>query len=145
MSVLDERARHQLYLALESHLGTSEADTMMNMLPPVGWADVATKHDFTMLDPKFEAIDHRFEAVNRRFDVIDRRFEVMNTRFEMVDRRFDEVDRRFDDVDRRFDEVVTKAEFHNELSTMMRTMIVATSGITGAYAALIVTVMLALR
>jgi hypothetical protein len=42
---LDERARHELYLRLEEHLGAEAATTLMEHLPPVGWADVATKRD----------------------------------------------------------------------------------------------------
>jgi hypothetical protein len=40
--VIDERARHELYRAVEELLGTKTADTLMSLLPPVGWADVAT-------------------------------------------------------------------------------------------------------
>ena len=42
---IDERSRHGLYLKLEQVLGPEEATTLMEHLPPVGWADVATKHD----------------------------------------------------------------------------------------------------
>ena len=45
---LDERARHDLYLRLEEHLGP-EAATTLRHLPPTGWADVATKHDLDRL------------------------------------------------------------------------------------------------
>jgi len=36
--VLDERARHELYLRLEATIGTEAATTLMELLPPVGWA-----------------------------------------------------------------------------------------------------------
>lgn len=42
---VDERRRHELYLAFEDLVGPEVATTMMEHLPPVGWADVATKHD----------------------------------------------------------------------------------------------------
>lgn len=35
---LDERARHELYLRLEQALGPDAATTLMEHLPPVGWA-----------------------------------------------------------------------------------------------------------
>ena len=44
MSVTEEK-RHHLYQRLEQVLGVEEATTMMELVPPVGWADVATKHD----------------------------------------------------------------------------------------------------
>ena len=46
---IDERARHQLYLRLEEHLGAEAATTLMEHLPPTDWADVATKRDLDQL------------------------------------------------------------------------------------------------
>lgn len=46
--VLDERSRHQLYRKLQAVLGSDEATTLMELLPPVGWADVATKRDLDL-------------------------------------------------------------------------------------------------
>ncbi len=53
---IDERTRHQLFLRLEEVLGDDEANTLMEHLPPVGWADVATKRD---LELRFELADER--------------------------------------------------------------------------------------
>ena len=47
--VVDERARHRLFRTLEERLGPDEAATLMSLLPPAGWADVATKHDLEEL------------------------------------------------------------------------------------------------
>jgi hypothetical protein len=55
---IDERTRHEMYSGLEEKLGASVADALMAHLPPVGWADVATKQDL--------------EAVNRRLDELHR-------------------------------------------------------------------------
>ena len=46
---LDERSRHELYLRLAETLGPDAATTLMEHLPPVGWADVATKRDLDQL------------------------------------------------------------------------------------------------
>ncbi len=62
---LDERARHELFLRLEQALGPESAETLMEMLPPVGW-DVATKHDLVALE---ERMDLRFEALAQRFEL----------------------------------------------------------------------------
>jgi hypothetical protein len=52
---LDERARHELFLRLEQALGQKSAETLMELLPPVGWADVATKRDLDALENKLLA------------------------------------------------------------------------------------------
>lgn len=43
---ISEESRHGLYQALEETIGREHATTLMEHLPPVGWADVATKRDF---------------------------------------------------------------------------------------------------
>lgn len=42
---IDERRRHAMYLFFEDLAGAEVATTLMQHLPPVGWADVATRHD----------------------------------------------------------------------------------------------------
>jgi hypothetical protein len=51
---VDERSRHELYLSMEELIGSERAGTLMSMLPPVGWADVATKHDLRELEERLE-------------------------------------------------------------------------------------------
>lgn len=58
---LDERSRHGLYLKLEQVLGPEEATTLMEHLPPVGWADVATKHDLEQLGVHLEQFGGHLE------------------------------------------------------------------------------------
>ena len=71
-----EERRHQLYQRLESVLGPDEATTLMEHLPPVGWADVATKHDLEQLRAATKqdleqlrgAMDVRFVAMESHVD-----------------------------------------------------------------------------
>jgi hypothetical protein len=57
---ISEESRHHLYLRLEEVLGSEEAATLMEHLPPVGWADVATKRDIEGLR---DSIKHDIEGL----------------------------------------------------------------------------------
>ena len=57
---ITEGSRNELHNALTRHIGQDAAATLMEMLPPVGWADVATKRDLDQLDARLDA----------RFDVL---------------------------------------------------------------------------
>jgi hypothetical protein len=46
---VDERSRHQLYRKLDELMGPQEATTLMELLPPSGWGDLATKRDIEAL------------------------------------------------------------------------------------------------
>jgi hypothetical protein len=61
MSV-DERRRLQLADAAKRVLGDDAGITLMEMLPPVGWADVATKQDLVLLRKDLDALELRLEA-----------------------------------------------------------------------------------
>jgi hypothetical protein len=96
---ISEESRHHLYQRLEQVLGPAEATVLMEHLPPVGWADVATKRD---LDVGLDRLEERLTDMDRRWDErfadADRRWD---ERFADADRRWDE---RFADADRRWDE-----------------------------------------
>ena len=55
---VDERRRHEMYLAFEELVGAEVAATMMEHLPPVGWADVATKRDIDLAVTEIRAELH---------------------------------------------------------------------------------------
>lgn len=81
--VVDERSRHELYRRLEELLGPEAATTLIEHLPPVGWADVATKHDLTALEERMELrFDRRFDRMEERFNVVEERFNGVNDRIE---------------------------------------------------------------
>jgi hypothetical protein len=52
---VDERARHRLYLKLEEILGSDEAGTLMDHLPPAGFAELATKGDLLLTTSELKA------------------------------------------------------------------------------------------
>lgn len=52
---ITEEWRHRPYSRLEAVLGHDEATMLMEHLPPVGWADVATKRDLDPLRAELES------------------------------------------------------------------------------------------
>ena len=115
---VDERSRHELYRRLEEVLGPEAATTLIEHLPPVGWADVATKHDLSALEERTEL------------------------RFARVDDRFDRIEERFDRIEERFDERLSaamsdlRASFEHELRGQTTTMILGLVGMVMTMAAL---------
>jgi hypothetical protein len=47
--MVSDQDRRELHQALEQQLGGGPATTMMELLPPVGWADVARQTDLVAL------------------------------------------------------------------------------------------------
>ncbi len=78
----DETARFELHEGLREALGEARGDTLMSLLPPVGWADVATNRD---LDAKIDALGDRLDAridgamvaIEARFDGVEREIQAM--------------------------------------------------------------------
>ncbi len=71
-TAVDERNRLQLAEAAKRVLGADEGITLMELLPPVGWADVATKQDLAMLetrvDARFDLFDHKLDALEHEIN-----------------------------------------------------------------------------
>lgn len=72
---IEERERHQLHARLTDVLGEDQAATLMGYLPPVGWADVATKHDLLVL---------RGDLARLREEVRESRSEIRELRADMT-------------------------------------------------------------
>ncbi len=81
---MTEARRTEMHIGLREALGPRVADSLMEHLPPSGWADVARQSE----------IDLRFDTVQIQFDMIDRRFEEIDRRFEEVYRRLDAIETR---------------------------------------------------
>ncbi|MGH2739612.1 MAG: hypothetical protein ACRDH6_03895 [Actinomycetota bacterium] len=62
---IGETDRQELFQALEGAIGKRPTETMMSLLPPVGWADVATKHDLEQVKSELEI---RMEAMESRIN-----------------------------------------------------------------------------
>jgi hypothetical protein len=66
---VDERRRLQLADAAKRAFGDDEGITLMELLPPVGWADVATRHDVALLGARLDELEAHLD------DHFDARFE----------------------------------------------------------------------
>jgi hypothetical protein len=66
---VDERSRLQLADAAKHAFGDDAGITLMELLPPVGWADVATKQD---LDVRMGALEVRMGSLEDKLDDIAR-------------------------------------------------------------------------
>lgn len=107
---IEERARHELHTRMADVLGPNEAATLMGYLPPVGWADVATKHDLDVV----------------RGDVASLRREVVEV-VRHVDGLRDEVHRVSDELHRVRDELRGEIrDLRADSTTMLRTFMLAT-------------------
>ena len=101
---IDDRSRQELFQRLDEALGPKAAEVLMAHLPPVGWADVATKHDLAALE----------ERMNMRFDWAEER---TNMRFDTLQGFFEE---RIEKVEER-----VIGRIHAEVAAQSRTMIFA--------------------
>ena len=63
---ITEGQRHELHQGLVEAVGRERAETLMSMLPPTGWADVATNQDLdhlgTVMSLRMEAMESRLHA-----------------------------------------------------------------------------------
>ena len=76
--MVSDRDRHDLFVALHDNLGTGPTDTLMALLPPVGWADVARRADIEALDQKLtiriDGLKAHMEGVEAK---VDARFDAL--------------------------------------------------------------------
>jgi hypothetical protein len=82
MAIDEQRTRRSLHAKLADALGDDEAALLMDYLPPVGWADVATKRDLDALKRDFDALT---VATKRDLDALgtEQRFEMQAMRSDL--------------------------------------------------------------
>lgn len=84
MAVTQE-SRYRMHQRLDEVLGAEPAATLMEHLPPTGWADLATKQD----------VAHATELLSQRMDALDERLTVrMASLDERLTGRMDALDER---------------------------------------------------
>ena len=85
---IDEGRRLALADAAKQALGDEAGVTLMALLPPVGWADVATKQDLAALEQRLDA---RFAIVDVKLGSLEQR---MDARFAVVDLKLESLEHR---------------------------------------------------
>ena len=124
--VLDERSRHELYLRLAEALGEQAATTLMDHLPPVGSADVATKRDLQVLEASLRRdIERVEERLGGRLGRLEERLEL---RFENIDQRFETLEHKL---------IATfRGELQTALTAQGRQLAITLAGTTATISAL---------
>lgn len=137
---ITEQSRRQLYQRLDEVLGDEHATTLMEHLPPTGWADVATKQDLAQLEERLTlrfdrelarveySLNERMSSLERdltaRMDALERQMAELRMEFQhfrdLTERRFDEIDRRFEEMEQRF---LTKTEFYRTITAQTITLV----------------------
>ncbi len=134
---ITEKSRHELYRRLEEILGPDQATTLMEHLPPVGWADVATKDDLHQLEARLDTrIDGVDTKLSSRIDALDSR---LSGRIDALDSR---LSGRIDALDARLSGKieVLEASFRAELHSTLRTHTYLTIGAMSALVAIVTTI-----
>jgi hypothetical protein len=121
MPAVDERARHELFQAVHDRLGRDHADTLMSLLPPVGWADVATRQDVE----RHEAATAR-DFQRQRGDLDEFKVTIRREMAELEARmiiRFEKVDERFEALEHKLTAKIERAQ-----KEIVRTVVFAMVG-----------------
>ena len=77
---ITEAKRFEMHRELKKALGDDVADTMMEHLPPTGWADVARKHDIVAVRHDIDTVRHDIDGVRRDIDGVRRDIDKVEKR-----------------------------------------------------------------
>ncbi len=81
---ITEAQRFEMHLGLRKVMGDDVANTLMEHLPPSGWADVARKHDITLVEHEIALVKQEITLVKQGISLvkeevgrIERRLNIM--------------------------------------------------------------------
>jgi exonuclease VII large subunit len=119
MMAVDERARHELYRALEELIGQENARTLMDQLPS---DRPATKQDVERVDGKIDAVADRLDAkIDAVADRLDAKIDVVAARLDTkIDAVEERLDARIDALEERLDAKIDHV--HKQMTTQMEAL-----------------------
>jgi len=79
--MVSDEDRRDLYEALERRLGPSPAGTLMELLPPVGWADVARQSDLVAVRGEMAQIRGEMSEIRGEIAKLSARIDGQIPRF----------------------------------------------------------------
>lgn len=68
---VDEETRHDVYEDFKRVHGTKRAAAIMEMLPPAGVPELATKADIEKLEGRLGSLEERFGSLEERFGSLE--------------------------------------------------------------------------
>ena len=73
---IDEAMRHRIFGRIEEILGEETASVLMTHMPPINWADMATKQDLANVERRLEAkIDGLENRLDAKIDGLELRLD----------------------------------------------------------------------
>ncbi len=109
-----ERRRHQLYEEAKQVLSVESADELMSYLPPVGWADVATKTDLGMIRYEMDALRSEMRGdmarIEGKIDRVEDRLAGVEDRLAGVEGRISGVEGKFEGLEGKIEGLEGKIE-----------------------------------
>ena len=122
---ISEAERHEIYELIRAATSDRVANNVMSLLPPVGWADVATKSDLDALRTEM-----RSEFASVRAETGSLRAE-MRSEFGSVQSEFGSVR-----ADMRAMEANLRTEMHQSIRAQTWALVAWTTGLAGLIVAL---------
>jgi hypothetical protein len=87
-----EHTRYNLHKHFEGTMGQELAATLMEMLPGVGWGDVARKRDIDVIEQRLDMVEQRIVSLEAKMDA---KFDAVRTHLDEMRSHVDHMFRTY--------------------------------------------------